>query len=53
LFEVRDFYGGADLVPEDIKTVYVGQSLCYDIRTTRRAIEAEYREKLLKKEISE
>jgi hypothetical protein len=53
LFEVRDFYGGADLVPEDIKTVYVAQSLCYDIRTTRRAIEAEYREKLLKKEISE
>jgi hypothetical protein len=53
LFEVRDFYGGADLVPEDIKTVYVSQSLCYDIRTTRRAIEAEYREKLLKKEISE
>ena len=53
LFEVRDFYGGADLVPEDIKTVYVGQSLCYDLRTTRRAIEAEYREKLLKKEISE
>jgi hypothetical protein len=53
LFEVRDFYGGTDLVPEDIKTVYVGQSLCYDIRTTRRAIEAEYREKLLKKEISE
>lgn len=53
LFEVRDFYGGGDLVPEDIKTVYVGQSLCYDIRTTRRAIEAEYRDKLLKKEISE
>jgi hypothetical protein len=53
LFEVRDFYGGHDLIPEDIKTVYVGQSLCYDIRTTRRAIEAEYREKLLKKEISE
>lgn len=52
-FEVRDFYGGGDLVPEDIKTVYVGQSLCYDIRTTRRAIEAEYRDKLLKKEISE
>lgn len=43
LFEVRDYYGGAELVPGEIKMVYVSNSLCYDIRTTVRAIEAEYR----------
>lgn len=50
LFEVQKFYGGADLVPTDIKRVYVENSLCYDIRTTIRAIEAEYRERVLPKE---
>jgi hypothetical protein len=43
LFEVQDFYGGAELVPAECKRMYVENVLCYDIRTTVRAIEAEYR----------
>ena len=42
LFEVRKYYGGADLVPREIKTLYVGNDLCYDIVSTRRAIEQEF-----------
>lgn len=52
-FEVQAYYGGADLVPNEIKRIYVENSLCYDIRTTIRAIQAEYRERVLKKEIAE
>ena len=48
LFEVQQFYGGADLVPSEIKRMYVANDLCYDIRTTIRAIEAEYRRNQLK-----
>jgi hypothetical protein len=44
LFEVRDYYGGAELVPEMCKLVYVENVLCYDIRSVVRAIEAEYRQ---------
>ena len=47
LFGVRDYYGGAELVPADIKRVYVENVLCYDIRTTVRAIQDEYRELVL------
>lgn len=42
LFEVRDYYGGADLVPEAVKTVYVASILCYDITSTVRAITEEF-----------
>lgn len=45
LFEVRKFYGGPDLVPRDIKRVYVQNVLCYDIPSTIRAIQAEARER--------
>lgn len=48
LFDVQNFYGGADLVPTDIETTYVGNDLCYDIRTTIREIEREYRRHQLK-----
>lgn len=44
LFEVQDYYGGAELVPEDVKRMYVENVLCYDIRTTVRAIETEFRQ---------
>jgi hypothetical protein len=47
LFEVRDYYGGAELVPETCKLVYVENVLCYDIRSVVRAIEAEYRHLVL------
>ena len=44
LFEVQDFYGGSELVPVEIKRIYVENVLCYDIRTTIRAIETEARQ---------
>lgn len=44
LFEVQEFYGGAELVPAEIKRIYVENVLCYDIRTTVRAIETEARQ---------
>jgi hypothetical protein len=43
LFEVQEYYGGAELVPAEAKRMYVENDLCYDIRTTVRAIESEYR----------
>ena len=43
LDDVLNYYGGADLVPSEIKRVYVENDLCYDVRTTIRAIESEYR----------
>lgn len=50
-FDVLDFYGGTfDLVPVDIKTIYVANDLCFDIRTTVRAIQDEHRQLLLQKE---
>lgn len=45
--EVQRFYGASDLVPSTIKRVYVGTDLCFDIATTIRAIETEYRERVL------
>ena len=47
LFEVQDFYGGPERVPEEIKKVYIENVLCFDVRTTIRAIETEAREKKL------
>lgn len=44
LTEVQDYYGGAELVPAEIKRIYVENVLCYDIRTTVRAIQTEYRQ---------
>lgn len=44
LFEVEEFYGGADLVPSECKRVYVENVLCYDIRTVVRAIQSEHRQ---------
>lgn len=44
LFEIQDYWGGAELVPETVKRVYVENVLCYDIRTTVRAIQTEFRQ---------
>lgn len=44
LFEVQEFYGGPELVPASIKKMYVSNVLCYDVRTTIQAIEAEARQ---------
>ena len=48
LFDVHKFYGSADLVPAEIKRVYIANDLCYDIRTTIRAIQQEARDLTLK-----
>lgn len=44
LFEVQNYYGGSELVPETVKKVYVENVLCYDIRTVVRAIQTEFRQ---------
>lgn len=44
LFEVQNYYGGAELVPAEVKRVYVENVLCYDIRTVVRAIQTEFRQ---------
>lgn len=43
-FEVNNFFGGAELVPPMIKRKYVENVLCYDIRLTIQAIQAEHRQ---------
>lgn len=47
LFEVRNYYGGAELVPADCKLIYVENVLCYDVRSVVRSIETEYRQLVL------
>jgi len=44
LFDVQNYYGGAELVPLEVKRMYVENVLCYDIRTTVRAIQSEFRQ---------
>ena len=52
LFDVEAFFGGADLVPQGVKRDYVASVLVYDMRTTIQAIQAEYRDKILPKEMT-
>jgi hypothetical protein len=42
--DIDDYFGGRDLVPGDIKRVYVENVLCYDIRTVIRSIQNAYRQ---------
>lgn len=51
LYEVQNYYGGSELVPAEIKKLYVENVLCYDIRTTIRAIQAEYRQLQLARKV--
>lgn len=44
LFEVEQFFGGPELVPDTVKRMYVENDLCYDIRSVIRTIEAEHRQ---------
>lgn len=44
LFDVQNYYGGAELVPAECKRIYVSNDLCYDIRSVVRAIQAEFRQ---------
>lgn len=43
LFDIQKFYGGSDLVPDDIQRMYVGNDLCYDVRSVIRSIQSEFR----------
>lgn len=47
LFDVQRYYGGPELVPDTCKRIYVENVLCYDIRSVIRAIETEYRQRVL------
>ena len=40
--DVIEFYGGRELVPGTIKTVYIGNMLCYHISSTVQTIENNY-----------
>ena len=44
LFDVQKYFGGGDLVPSTIKRLYVANDLCYDIRTTIREINDQFRQ---------
>lgn len=46
--DVAAFYGGSKMIPPTIETTYVGQSLCYDMRTARITMEEEYRNEVLR-----
>lgn len=37
-------YGGMDLVPSAIKRIYVGNDLCFDIKSTRDQMDREYQQ---------
>lgn len=45
--DVENFYGGAQLVPTDVKRIYVSNVLCYDVRSVVAAIQTEYRQQQL------
>lgn len=47
--DVDRYYGGRDLVPDTIKRTYVSNDMCYDIQSTIRTIENEYRERVLRR----
>jgi hypothetical protein len=47
LFEVHAYYGGAELVPQDCKRVYIENDLCYDVRSVVRSIQNEFRQNQL------
>lgn len=51
LQEVEDYYGGRDLVPADVKRIYVENVLCYDIRTVVQSIQREYRQLQLARKV--
>lgn len=40
--EVENFFGGKDVLPESISVIYVGNRLCYSIRSVNTAIQREY-----------
>jgi hypothetical protein len=51
LFEVQKYYGGPEMVPAEIKRIYVENVLCFDIRTTVQSIQREYRQLQLARKV--
>jgi len=49
LYDVENFYGGAQLVPSECKRIYIENDLCYDIRSVVQAIRSEHRQMILQK----
>jgi hypothetical protein len=49
LFDVQNYYGGAQLVPMSVRRVYIENDLCYDMRSVINTIQAEYRQLILQK----
>lgn len=47
LWDVQEFYGGAELVPASVKRKYVENTLCYDMRSVINTIQTEYRQNQL------
>lgn len=45
--EVMNYFGGRDLVPSTVQTVYVDIDLCYTIESVRETIDRMYRETVL------
>ena len=43
LFDVHEFYGGAELVPQTCRRIYIENDLCYDVRSVVASIQAEHR----------
>lgn len=44
LYDVQDYFGGAELVPQWIKRIYVENVLCYDIRSVVQEIQSQFRQ---------
>lgn len=40
--EVERYFGGADVLPENVESIYVGNLICYDIHSVNTAIRREY-----------
>jgi hypothetical protein len=49
--EVMRYYGGSELVPSSIKTIYIDIDLCFEIKSVRDTIERAYREEVLGRSI--
>lgn len=43
LWDVQQYYGGAELVPPSVKRIYISNTLCYEMRSVIASINEEYR----------
>jgi hypothetical protein len=45
--DIEEYYGGAQLVPAEVKRIYVSNVLCYDVRSVVQSIQTEFRQQQL------